>query len=1589
MEDARVLASLDNWKRRLLDVTKRNRALNFRPTPVTTITLIDEQPPEVFRHLCQERKAMRFRPLEAAKDEAKSAAPTALALDDEVVPDEDEDPSAVYSVYEPNESGDRHKDDILQTRLVPEKLDHSLRRMEAQARDSLEEQGVNTLFLALGMLHYFESDASDEAFRAPLVLLPVELGRKSARTGFTLRATDDDPLVNPALGEYLRRSNGLTLPSLPDNFDSGEAYDLHSLFREVSETVAEHERWQVKMEIHLAFFSFQKLVMYKDLEANAGKFAAHPAVRQVVLRSGSAVRGLPAEIRESVLDEEYPPEAGGQVVDADSSQLRAILAVSKSHDLVIEGPPGTGKSQTITNLIAQTLRDGKSVLFVAEKMAALEVVHSRLVEAGLGEFCLELHSTKANKRAVMREIAAALDASLQRPVNENSARGNLSGPRATLTQYTRAVHEPYGALGISPYEAYGALGKVLDAPKVRLTAQIQQATRADLETVLRDLRDLSVAVKPIGSPDAHPWRDVGRTYFSESDLDTATDLLQAFETRLQRVSGLAETVQRDFCLAPVRTIADAEAAATVARLMERSPGAPMAVLQSAAWNSPPPRALELVALGRVVAALRGAAESCFVPEVIAERHADDAAFMQEYETRGLRPFNVLNGRYRTVRRRWNGYRLPGYQKTLLQQVADMRKVDDLCRERERLASAVVEAQQLFGGLWNGEHSDWNALDRYIAWVVEFRSACVTQRLQEKTLALASRSKPDVAAIDALANEVSALSAELAALRSHLQWPSDYLQRAPFTEMGERVAALRQSPHLAQRWGVFEAARQRVAGGLAAELLPRAMAGEIDFPQLEAVFNRAFLQRWLAEVLQERQPLRDFASLTHEERVSEFKRLDEQVLWENRVDLVRGLRERVQQRLQSPEGSEGMPFLRRQLTLQRGLSPLRTTMQRGYAAIRTIKPVFLMSPLSVAQLLDGQFPAFDLVIFDEASQLPTEDAVGAIARGRQLVVVGDPKQLPPTNFFSAMNGTIVVPMGEDGLPLFEDSESILEEYMGSGAASTRLKWHYRSSHESLIHFSNVSFYDSDLFTFPSVETQNGRSGLTFEWVEDGVYEGKGLNLAEARRVADAVVRHARECPELSLGVGTFNLRQQLAVLDELELRRRQDPSLEGFFARGKREPFIVRNLENIQGDERDVIFLSVTYGKDANGVLRYNFGPLNGENGWRRLNVLTTRARKSMRVFSSMRAEDIHPARAGSAGPLLLRDFLLYAEHGRMDRTLSQEAADTDSPLERDVYLQLTLRGIQLKPQVGEAGYRIDFGVIDDAVPGRYVCGIECDGVAYHASETARDRDRLRQQVLEARGWTILRLWSTDWFKDRQGQIERLLGLIEAARNSAVEANAADQEARARLAAVEAEERAARPEPVAAPAPDSRPAFEPISVAQYTVTPCNFVFSGEEFHTASPQRIWEQMTDVLTVEAPLHLTDLGSRVVARWGQGRLGSRSTAHLRSVLETAARVGLVEVRDDFVYVPGTSETLAIRTRAGTGIPAERIPPEEYCLAIVAVLQRRVGIDRKTLTNSVRALFGFDRTGAKLEAAISAQIDALIQTQTLGEGSTGLRLRE
>lgn len=1586
---ARLEASLANWKRKLLDLSRRNRALNFKPTKVSTITIVDEVAAEVFRKLYLDEAALRFRPSADAHSQSPNQANALVetSVGESAEFDDDAAEGLEFVPYDTASVDERHTDDWLQTALAPDKLDHSLRRIEELARVTLEEQGVNTLFLALGMLKYRESTDSDTWFRAPLVLLPVALTRTSARAGYVLRAGDEDALVNPALVEFLRSNFGIVLPVLPDSEAIPDTYDLQELFKGAFDVISSQAGWTIQTDIALSLFAFQKLAMFKDLERNAEVIGTHRLVHQLLTRGGgNAVYGLPLEVRDMSLDLAFPPEQTFQVVDADSSQMRAAAAVARQLDLVIEGPPGTGKSQTITNLVAQALSSGKSVLFVAEKMAALEVVHRRLMSTGLGEFCLELHSSKANKRTVMQNLSATLDASLQTITGSPSAAGRLPSVRTTLSDYVQAVHAPFGALAESPYTVLGRLGTVLHAPRVNLDLDPESVTATALGDAERALKDLATHAAAVGPPGSHPWRGAARTLYSETDLDRIRDLALQIEEQALRMSMDSAEIASRFGTATPRTLPEVRGLLDLADVLAASPGVAADVLLDVNWNAAPAGATQLIDDVEAHQKLKADLSTRFAEPAFDAEHADDIAYIETKSSGLLSILSVLDGRFRAIKRRWVSYQQPGYSQNLVTQASDMKQIGRWQQQATQIAARGDEGRAYFGEHWRGPTSSPAQLRAYSEYVVKFRRIAITLGLAHAAATVAQQRAADVSPIRGLVGSADELAKSLSSLRNLGDWPEGFLTEAPLSDICSRAAAIHRALDSAPAWAAFEASRQRAAATVAAAAVESAIQGQIEFNLAAPAFGRAFYMSWMSAALSARPALRNFDGLTHQATVDEFRALDQRVLQDNRATLIGQLRERAQARLRETEVAGQMPRLRREMVKQRKIAPLRRTLRDCGHAVRAIKPCWMMSPLTVAQYLDGA-SSFDLVIFDEASQLPTEDAIGTIVRGRQLVVVGDPKQLPPTNFFSVASGTVAAPVGDDGLPMYEDSESVLEEFMGAAVPMSRLKWHYRSAHESLISFSNVNFYDADLHTFPSVDSGTDQAGLQFQFVADGIYEGKGVNLIEARRVADEVVAFAKlqllakaaGAAVHSLGVGTLNLRQQMAIVDELEIRRRNDPSIEPFFDRTVEEPFFVKNLENIQGDERDTIYLSITYGRGVDGRIRYNFGPLNRENGWRRLNVLVTRARRQMRVFASIREHDINPSGATSDGPGLLRAFLAYAEHRRLEGARVSVLGEAESPFEREVCQELINRGVSVQPQVGVCGYRVDIGVLDPDVPGRFICGIECDGMAYHSMETVRDRDRLRQQVLEDRGWAIHRVWSTDWFKDRKGQIERLMNEIARSKEKAVTAARQEMEEKQAIEPL----RVAEP-PVQEPVVDRRPS-QPISAVPYE----RHQFPGRqagEILEAPTETLMEMITTVVEQEGPVHESDVIARLCDAWNTSA-GSRIKAAVQSAGAAAAKQGRLQKRGPFYW--SADGRCIPRSRAGTGISGDRIAPEEYAEALKAVLADGRALPRQSLISETRALLGFNRTGPVLESAIGNVVDALILQGALGEASAGLKLRQ
>ena len=730
-----------------------------------------------------------------------------------------------------------------------------------------------------------------------------------------------------------------------------------------------------------------------------------------------------------------------------------------------------------------------------------------------------------------------------------------------------------------------------------------------------------------------------------------------------------------------------------------------------------------------------------------------------------------------------------------QAIPSIRKTpEELANEIRRLHRDVGS---VLGSHWNHLDTNWKAIAPAVLWWLDVCSEAsaghitggAVSHLQDLTRGTGTGGvqRDWLAQAELLREELEGYPAPVGELQSALDMDNQLrfgstggLTLLPFSEQGQVLREWDANLARMQDLAAFNAGTEIAIEEGLEEVVRVATINSAAATSLTRWFERAWYESVVEAALSQRPALRNFDGQLHEGRIERFKSIDRQSLEYNRGRVASAHRRRASRPNQLPsrlvksdsapgadqvrERQNQLRVLQREIQKRSRHKPIRQLLNEAGRIIQDIKPVFMMSPLSIANYLDPDSVAFDLVVFDEASQVRPVDALGALLRAEKAIVVGDSRQLPPSSFFDRMVQSNDDDE-DDGESVTADIESILGLFASRGAPSRALRWHYRSRHESLIAVSNQEFYDGDLVIFPSPDVGREATGLRFHHLPDAVYDRgrSAANQREAEAVAEAVMEHAIKTPGLSLGVAAFSQSQARAIEDRLEMLRLQDDSGEEFFATHPEEPFFVKNLENVQGDERDVIFISVGYGRDATSQVSMNFGPLNNPGGERRLNVLITRAKHQCHVFTNLRADDIDLGRTRSVGVRALKTFLAYAETGVMPVDAPYESDFiVDSPFQREVARRLESLGYQVHQEVASGGKFVDIGIVDPQRPGRYIIGIECDGASYHSSRFARDRDRLREEVLEGLGWTLHRVWSTDWFTNSGRELGRTVEAIEEA-----------------------------------------------------------------------------------------------------------------------------------------------------------------------------------------------------------------------------------
>ncbi|MGW8422995.1 DUF3320 domain-containing protein [Comamonas sp. HJ-2] len=1570
---ALITRQLEKSRQALLDLSTRNRLLSL-PQAATARVLhfADERTDEVYRLLAGESKAMSFAPAKVEEEQA--------AAD----PAEAQETQTTLALPQPEESVDeqldargvaqRHRDLKLQTRLSSEKLQRRLLDMYSDARTFIEEQGVNILFLALGQLQWFDRNAPDKPRFAPLILLPVALERKSAAERFTLSWLQEDAAENLSLAAKLKADFGLELPE----FNAGDDFDSHAYLAAVAAMAAAQPGWQVLPDaMTLGFFSFAKFLMYRDLDT--ATWPPEKRLDQQALIAAALQDGF--EAREHLFPEDadvdqlIPVDSQRHVVDADSSQSLAIEAVRRGENLVIQGPPGTGKSQTITNVIAAAIADGKKVLFISEKMAALEVVNRRLKSVGLGPACLELHSHHANKRKVLEELKATRDLGKPRVEHREQIIHELSNVQQQLNAHSRTMHQALAPCTLTPYQILGQLAR-LDAVQIAHLPDLLQGTQnwspEDFHSRQQIVEALRQAVSKVSPVAGHPWRGVCHPALLKLDAQRFAQQLPTLQAMLARLQQDAELLAQSLSAPAAQTLQTLHEQITLAQQLASAPSIDRQAVANSIWDQGLGQLHKLVECGTRFSLKAQNLGSSFAESAWT---ADWSAPRQSIAAYGDSLFRIFNSGYRAAIAN-----LKGQLKTTLPSSR---------AERLNLLDSLIEAQQLrqnlgqqqtlgadaFGSLWLDEQSDWAQLQAVLGWMAgpdgQGRSAAFRQLYAQlpspaHCADLAARASASLQAFEDAAQSLL----DGYRLQTREAFGAADLARIPLADFGERLAQWVAEPNALLDWTSYHATREQARAAGMAVLVQQLENESIAQGALPAIFERAYYEALLRQATQAHPELVAFNGDQHSQKVRQFRALDLE-----RIELARA-QSALSHYEQVPRSASGMGplgVLNGEIARKRGHMPLRKLFKLAGEAVQAIKPVFMMSPLSVAQFLEPAAVEFDLLVIDEASQIEPVDALGAIARCKQLVVVGDDRQLPPTRFFSRMTSEQDEFDDEDEDQLIAgaaDVESILSLCLAKGMPQLMLRWHYRSRHQSLIAVSNQQFYNSSLYVVPSPYTARSGMGLRFHHLPEGRFDSGAsrINRIEAQTIARAIMQHAQQSPQLSLGVAAFSLQQKVAIQDELELLRRQQPEAESFFVAHPNEPFFIKNLENVQGDERDVIFISVAYARNAQGYLPMRFGPVSADGGERRLNVLISRAKQRCEVFSSITADDIDLERGKGKGVAALKVFLQYAATGQL-ALAGISGRDLESPLEEDVYEALTAQGLQVQTQIGIAGFFIDLAVVDPEQPGRYLLGIECDGMSYHHSRSARDRDRLRQSVLESQGWTLLRIWGCDWFRQPRAQTERVLAAVEAARQrkqaEPVQPVMATHQSQT---ATEVIERAARSD--AGSAETESAAGPDDSLYQEA----RFAVPAGELHNQSTAKLAQLMHQAVELEGPIHFDELVTRMRTLWGLQRAGSRVRDALEQARQSLLADEALAAEGEFLDLPGRA--VRVRNRAEVGSANLRridcLPPAEIRAAIALALRSSLGGQREELPAAVARLLGLSAVTAPVRELVLTQLDAL-----------------
>lgn len=1537
--ESREVTKQEIWERKLLDLSLRNSLLNFRPTS-TVVQLITADLSKLEDEISR------------GEDFKIMPAPTdfTIALSDSRIYEIENEKDLITTIAE-----SEFKSKRLRTFLKETDLEKTLKKLHRQSKVSLEENGANTLYLALGFLRWFETDKSEKPRFAPLVLIPIDIVRKIQDRSYSIRIRDEEAQMNITLLEMLRQDFGISINGLNPLPQDESGVDLPLVFNTVRQGVMSKKHWDILEYAFIGQFSFSQFIMWNDIRNRSDDLKKNKVVSSLI--SGKMEwEPLQLQMSSKELDEKLAPISMAIPTSTDSSQLSAIYEAANGQSFVLHGPPGTGKSQTITNLIANALYQGKSVLFVAEKMAALSVVQKRLAKIGLDPFCLELHSNKAQKRAVLQQLENTLNVGHVKSAEEYRATAErLLSLRKELNSTMEEIHKKRDC-GMSLYEAVTLYEKSAAAEgKFTFDPSVVQQMNSGTYAMWKELVEkTAVAGKETGGFENSPYKDY-------HNLEYSMEIRSGFEQLCRRIGELApkcrenyEELIKTLSLNAGLSLDDFyDVVGIVTALANTALYLPNA-LSDPDFEAKKSAAEQLISDGTAYRQLYSELSGEFEQSVFG--FDPDTAMLnwKKNEQKWFLPKAIGSGRlvkeldlYSKQSGKINKQNITAYY----------QKLSDCKRLKNFLTGANQNITSLFGGLWIGENSDFVSLKEALEATEKLRQITAASSLS-RAAAFAYSANPNGRGVfengrasftefDKLLNDMGAVYKVDTAAVCGGENCFEALSAQSAKWLGG-ISALKDYTVLNNCIDMLD------KNGLSA--VSRAYAsGRVNEADLAMAYDREISRVIISSIVSGTPALQTFQGAQFEDTMEKYRITCDTFAEYTIKELVSALSAKIPDTSASGAGSSELNILQKAIKSGGRNMPIRKLFDSIPNLLRRICPCMLMSPISVAQYIDPSFPKFDLVVFDEASQLPTCEAVGAIARGENVIVVGDPKQLPPTSFFSTNQ------IDEDNYDK-EDLESVLDDCLALSMPQKHLLWHYRSRHESLIAYSNAKYYDNKLMTFPSPDDLVSK--VTWHNVE-GYYEkgGSKQNKAEGQAVVAEIVRRLSDekLRKQSIGVVTFSLVQQNLIDDMLSEEFVKNPQLEQW-ANEMYEPIFVKNLENVQGDERDVILFSIGYGPDKNGNVSMNFGPVNRDGGWRRLNVAISRSRREMQVYSVIRPEQIDLNRTRSEGVAGLKGFLEFAAKGKAALAVRQSDITAESSdFEKIVAAEIEKLGYKVKCNIGCSEYKVDIGVVNPENENAYILGVMCHGRKHVDTTTARDRNILQPSVLKGLGWKISNVWILDWLDNPQKAIDKLKRDIEQA-ISEYDNPKEEEPAPPKAEKILSFER----EKILSPKDKCK---------KYVSYPVQQLGTAEQFYdvSARPAMI-KLIRSIVETEAPIGRRMLLKKVLTAWGITRIGSK----VERVFDDAAPIACGNFNDsnDEIFfwqdnqVPEAYNICRIPESDSDKRAMDDICAEEIAAAIVLVLENQISMLKSDLIRETAKLFGYTRTGGVIETSIGNGID-------------------